>query len=279
MLRRAFCFATYDRARGAFNGEFLAISAEVKYIHENEPVSLIYSTADRQIVDQLIPMTCASGEYRHQCRFPPDSLGLQQDYEYRLAAGDARTRPFKIRVRTAPAIVVDRVDYHYPAYTRMADQSVDQQGDLRRSKARKRPCTPRPTPTSSRRVRRIDLGCTGHGGVEMTATGHSAVGHFVLRLSHDDLSRPEHESYQLRFADVQGQENRRPIRHRIEVIRDLPPDIQILEPPKAEAPVAVAVDGRLPIRLPRRRSGLRAATRAPMGGIGREAAARAIAAG
>ena len=115
----------------AFNGEWLTVSAEVAGIKEDEPVSLIYSTADRQTVDQVVPLTCASGEYRHQCRFPPDKLGLQQDYQYCLVAGDARTRPFKIRVRIAPAIAVDRVDYHYPSYTGLADQSVDQQCDLR----------------------------------------------------------------------------------------------------------------------------------------------------
>jgi len=91
-----------------------------------------------------VPMTQSLGEYRHQCQFPPNKLGLQQDYEYHLVAGDAQTPRYKIDVRIAPAIVVDRVDYHCPSYTGIADQSVERQGDLRAMEGPKSLFTPPP---------------------------------------------------------------------------------------------------------------------------------------
>ena len=93
----------------------------------------------------------------------------------------------------------------------------------------------------------IDLGCTGRRGVRMTADGRTAVGQFTLRLNPDDPSRGQYDSYQLRFSDLQGQENLRPIRYRIEVIRDLPPDVQLVEPQAQET--QVAEDGRLAIKV------------------------------
>ena len=99
-------------------------------MREGEPPLLIYSTADGQSVDQAIPLKRPEGEYRYQCRLPPGNLGLQQDLEYYLTAGDYRTRRYRVDVQIAPAIVVDKVSYHYPAYTGIADQTVERQGDL-----------------------------------------------------------------------------------------------------------------------------------------------------
>ena len=41
--------------------------------------------------------------------------------------------------------------------------------------------------------------------------------------------RPEHECYQVQFTDTAGRTNRRPIRYRIEVTRDLPPEVHLVE--------------------------------------------------
>ena len=142
----------------AFHGDSSIVSAEVAGLREGEQALLIYSTADGQSVDQTIPLTRAEGDYRHQCRFPPGNLGLQQDYDYYLAAGDYRTRRYQIEARIAPAIEFDKVSYHYPAYTGIADQTVSAAGrSCRRSKGRKLRCTRRPTPRSSPARRRSTL--------------------------------------------------------------------------------------------------------------------------
>ncbi len=230
----------------AYYGDSVTVSAELSGLRAGEPAVLMYSTADGQSVDQVIPMTQPEGDYRFQCRLPAGNLGLQQDHAYYLAAGDCRTRRYRIGVQIAPAIVVDKVSYHYPAYTGLPDRSVERQGDLQAIEGTEATLHATANVEIKRGTAEIDLGCTGHQGLRMSAEGCTAAGQLTLRLDPRDVSRPEYDSYQLRFADVQGRENEHPIRHRIEVIRDLPPEVQLVEPQQAEVPLAA--NGKLAIK-------------------------------
>ena len=231
----------------AFHGDTVTVSAEISGLEDNEPVLLIYSTADGQSVDQTIPMKLPDKGFRYECKLPPDKLGLQQDYLYRLTAGDAQTRPFKIEVRIAPAMAVDRVDYHYPPYTGIADQKIERQGDLRALEGTEVTLHATANTDIKRNSAELELGGAARRAVKMTVDGRAATGQFFLRMKADDPAKPQHDAYQIRFADSRGQENLRPIRHRIEVVRDLPPDVQVIEPQKDE--VHVAEDGEAVIRL------------------------------
>ena len=231
----------------AFHGEFITVSAELAGLRDGETPLLIYSTADDQSVDQAVPMTSPKGEYRYQCRLPPGKLGLRQDYKYQLSAGDCRTPVYLIEVRNAPAIVVDKVVYRYPGYTGLADQTLENQGDLRAIEGTEATIHATANTEIKPATAELDLGCTGRRGLRMTADGYKATGSFRLRLSEDDNSTPEYDCYQLRFYDLQGNENTRPVRHRIEVVRDLPPEVQLIEPQEPE--VQVAENGRLKISV------------------------------
>jgi hypothetical protein len=236
----------------AFFGDFVTISAEVLGLKPDEPVSLIYSTTDRSNVDQTILMKQPNGERRYQCQLPADKLGLQQNYEYAIAAGDAKTDRYRISVLIAPTIVVERVDYHYPSYTGLPDKSVERQrdpqaGDLHAIEGTAVTLHATANTEIKPGTAELDWDCTGRAGVKMKSEGSSAEKRIVLTLKADDPSKAEHESYQLRFSDTQGQENRHPIRHHVDVVRDLPPDVQILEPREQET--AVPINGRLAIRL------------------------------
>ncbi len=229
----------------AFHGDRVAISAEVDGLNDGEPVLLYYTTAAGQIVNQAIPMTRPEDGYRHQCKLPPGELGLQQDLEYYLAACDCTTRRFAIDVQTAPAILVDRIEYHYPPYTGIAHRIVEGQGDIRAIEGTE--VTVRATANQEIGRAEIDLDCDGRRGMKMNTDGSTASGRFTLRLNPEDPTRPEHDSYQLRFTDRNRRTNRRPIRHRIEVVHDLPPEVQLVEPRQEEVQLAVA--GRLMIRV------------------------------
>jgi len=230
----------------AYYGDSVTVSAELSGLRADEPVALIYSTADGQSVDQVIPLSLPTGDSRFQCRLPPGNLGLQQDHTYCLSAGDCRTGRYRIVVQIAPAIAVDKVSYHYPAYTALPDRSVERQGDLQAIEGTEVTLHASANVEIKRSTPEIDLGCTGRQGLRMSAEGRTATGQLTLRLDPRDVSRPEYDSYQLRFADVDGRENEHPIRHRIEVIRDLPPDVQLVEPQQTE--VQVPVNGKLPIK-------------------------------
>ncbi len=231
----------------AFHGESVIVSAEITGLNEADAPQLIYSTADGQTVDQSIPLTQSEGEYRHQCQLPPGKLGMQQDIIYYLAAGDCRTERYRVNVQVAPAIVVDSVAYHYPPYTGISDQTVDRQGDLRAIEGTEITIKATANTDIKPGSAEIDLGCTGRQGLRMSVDGRTATGRFTLRLNPKDPALAEYDAYQIRFADLQGRENQ-PIRHRIDVIRDLPPDnVQIVEPKKDD--VQVAVRGKLAIKV------------------------------
>ena len=228
-----------------YHGDKIDVSARVDGLADDEPVTLRYTTADGQTVDATIEMNVPKNKYLYECRLPPSDSGLQQDVEYRIVAGDCRSARFQVEVRTAPAITVDRVEYEYPAYTGLGKRVVERQGDIRAIEGTK--ITVAATANQPIGWAEIDLDCDGRQGLKMRATGQNAVGQFKLRMSTDDPNLPEHDSYQVRFADVDGTVNRRPIRYGIEVIRDLPPQVQLLAPVEEE--VRVPLDGAVDIQL------------------------------
>jgi len=170
---------------------------------------LQYSTADGQSTDQVVPLTKDEGDYRHHCTIPPSSRGFQQHWRYRLAAGDALTRWYDIRVEVPPIIEIESIRYDYPAYTGLPPRTVARQGDIRALEGTRVTIHGR----ANRPMRRaeIDLGCDGRGSVAMKVNQRAAVGSFQLRFSPSDSGRPAHDCYQLRFVDQQGHWNPRPV--------------------------------------------------------------------
>jgi len=230
---------------GSFQGEFVPVSAEVSGLKAGEQVLLYFGTADGEVVDQTIPMTVPEGGYRQRCVLPPGSRGLQQDLWYFLAAGDARSRRYKIEAQINPIITVDRVDYHYPPYTGIPDRSVEREGDIHAIEGTE--ITIHTSANQEIARAEIDLDCKGVGGLPMQVRGDTANGQFTLRMKADEPASPEHREYQLHFVDRHNRENRKPIRYRIEVLRDLPPDVQIVEP--QEENIQLAENGQLEFRV------------------------------
>ncbi len=171
----------------AFHGEFVTVSAEVRGLKEDEPVLLHYSTADGEVVDQVIPMTQEGNAYRHQGKLPADSLGLQQDYRYFISAGDFRTVSYTIQTQIAPDIDVDKIDYHYPHYTGIADRSVERQKEIQAIEGTQ--VTIHATANQPIARAEIDFSGSGMRGIAMKTEERSATGQFTLHMLPDDPTR------------------------------------------------------------------------------------------
>lgn len=228
-----------------FIGEHVEVSAEVRGLKPDESAWLHFSTVDGKTVDQRIALRPEADSIRRRAVLPPGNLGLQQDIVYYLSAGDCRTENYRVVVRVAPDIKVESVRYDFPKYTGLPPRTTLREGDLR---------APLGTQVTIEAVANypiqraeIDLNCTGKPGLRMEVNGDRAVGRFVLRASSAAPDRAEFESYQLRFVDSEGRENPRPIRHRIEVIPDEPPEVEIVAPKEEET--VVPLDGRLEVRV------------------------------
>ncbi|MEI8376535.1 MAG: hypothetical protein WCJ35_27270, partial [Planctomycetota bacterium] len=228
-----------------FNDDRQEIFAQVTGLRDGEEVTLLVSTADRQVVDDRIVMTRIDDANRYRCELPPGSGGFQQDTFYCLVAGDATTQKYKLEVQTAPTIIVDRIDYHFPPYTGQIDRTIKNQGDIKALEGTQ--VTIHATANLDIKEARIDLSCAGLQTLSMKTNGTKAIGQFTLALDSDNAGKAQHDCYQILFTDTNGHSVRRPVRYHIDVDRDLPPDIAIVEPHQED--VAVAEDGQLRIRV------------------------------
>ncbi|HWB08431.1 MAG TPA: hypothetical protein VG826_04375 [Pirellulales bacterium] len=228
-----------------FHDQHLAVSAQIDGVRAGEPITLRYSTVDGQVLARAVPMTKPENGYRFAAELPPDNLGLQQDLEYWIEAGDAFSPHHKIKVDTAPTIVVEEIEYQYPKYSELPPRTVARHGDIQGLVGTR--VTLRAKANQPIRQADLDFECDGRNDLDMQVDGTRATVSFSLVWS-DSLRRPEHESYQLRFRNQDGHENPKPIRYTIEVIRDLPPEVELVEPELDPSKDLVVPAGR-PVRF------------------------------
>jgi hypothetical protein len=226
-----------------FRGQSLPVSAIIDGLATGDVPQVLYTTADRQIVDRGIPLTVPQG-YRHVASLPESKEGLQQDVAYRIEAGDAISGTFRVHVIDAPTIVVDRVEYKYPAYTGMEPYTVEHHGDIKALEGTQ--VTIHGTANQPIKSGYIDFGCDHKPDVKLKVDGKTAKAGFVLSLD-KDRKGPLYDSYQLLITNDRNMENAQPIQHRIEVIADLAPEVAILAPEREE--VSVPLDGQVTIEL------------------------------
>ncbi|MEX2317921.1 MAG: hypothetical protein WD669_12260 [Pirellulales bacterium] len=235
-------------------GEFVDISAEVRGIGDDDPVTLRYTTADGQAVDKVIPMTPAAGGLRFECRLPAAAdatgmLGVGQNLSYRITAGDARSLDFRVIVVAAPSILVQRIEYDYPAYTGEFDRSVVGRGDIRAIEGTR--VTIHARANGPIDEAHVDFDADGRRDLPMTFDGPDAKASFVLALG-DDRQTPRFANYVLRFTNAEGRANREPVKYPIEVLRDYDPEVSLAAPQektldvRLDQTVMIEIDARDP---------------------------------
>ncbi len=229
----------------AFHDEVLTVSAHVRGVRADEQVTLYYTTADHQTVDQPVAMQIPErieGAYRHQATLPPGGVGLRQSVEYHIMAGDTGSPRFRVEVLSAPSIIVERVRYEYPPYTGLAPRQVERQGDLKAIEGTE--VTLEAKANRDIKAAAVDFDCDGRRDLEMATSKdnkRTASTKFVLSIGRNGAPAPT--SYQLRFATGEGHENPQPIRHQIDTFADQPPEVEVAEP--AEDFVELATNGAL----------------------------------
>lgn len=228
-----------------FRGQPIEISAIIDGLASGDVPQVLYTTADRQIVDRGVPLTVPQG-YRHVASLPESKEGLQQDVAYRIEAGDAISGTFHVHVIDAPTIVVDHIEYKYPTYTGRVPNpfTIEHRGDIKELEGTQ--VTIHATANQPIKSGSIDLGCDHKADIKLKIDGKSATAGFVLALD-KDRKGPLYDSYQLLITNDRSMENAQPIQHRVEVIADLAPEVAILAPEREE--VSVPLDGQVTIEL------------------------------
>ena len=196
-----------------------------------EEVTLFYSTADRRFVDEPLRMQRADDDLpRYRTRLTGEGgQGLLNDVTYYVAAGDARSPEYRIRVNQPPSAAVTEVQYDYPRYMGLP-VAVQQESTIDAWEGTR--VTIRATPNMP--VKRAVVYCTDQESPRETAES------YPMGLRGDVLEA----SWQLKFRDVgdharfyfvqvwneRDQKDPRPTMHRIKIREDLKPEITLIHP-------------------------------------------------
>ncbi|TWT42461.1 hypothetical protein [Botrimarina hoheduenensis] len=227
-------------------GQSIEISARVLGTASDEPVELIYTTADGRLRNARLAMrTTEDNLTRYRLSLPADvgteaALGLQSNITYRIEAGDARSETYRLTVQAAPTIAPTSVSYDYPDYTGYADRLSEGSGDLRAIEGTRVTLFVRANlPIESAQV---DRGADGTPDVLMKKIeGVNATAEWTLaRTAEASGSAPEVSSYVLRFSTPDGQANADPPRYQIETLADLAPEVRLIAP--ADETLTVGLD-------------------------------------
>lgn len=91
-----------------------------------EDVTLLYTTADQQFVDEPIVMReVEPGLKRYRCILKgATGEGLLQNQSYRIVAGDASTRTYEITVSQPPSATVTALQYSFPDYMELPPENA-----------------------------------------------------------------------------------------------------------------------------------------------------------
>jgi len=234
-----------------YQGQTVAINAQIEGARERDVVELIYTTADGQTVDAVVPMASTAGVL-FASQLPPgpsDAGGLQQDITYRVKAGDSESPQYRLHVLPSPRIDVERVELHFPGYTKKPQQILEKQGDIRAVEGTRVVVHAKANQEISSAY--IEFDPTADSSARRTATtamkaeGTTATGEFRLERLRDGAAR--HTSYRVRFVSPAGMKDEGPTLHRIEAIADLAPEIEVLAP--MERRLELPVDRTLKVEL------------------------------
>ncbi|MBO7688500.1 MAG: aminoglycoside phosphotransferase family protein, partial [Kiritimatiellae bacterium] len=97
-------------------------------------VRLIWSSADRRLVDQVVPMQSVGGQL-YELTFPPEGTGMTESILYRIAAGAGRyesfSETFRLEVRPPLTFDVEKLELTPPPYTGAGTVTQEANGTIR----------------------------------------------------------------------------------------------------------------------------------------------------
>lgn len=234
------------------HGENAKIAARISGLSSSDRVIIRYSSRDGSIVDREVPMLATTDNVYFEALLPAreDSAegkansmgGMTQDLEYCVIAGDAETPIYQLIVTTAPTIIVSKVEYQYPAYTKLPPRFAEMQGDLQAIEGTTATIYATTSHPLASAVIGLDIDpktATASQSSSMQTTGDNTAT-FPLKLElRPGTGEARPANYSLRFTTKGQLASQHPIVHRVEVLRDLAPEVQLLEPklPLVELPL------------------------------------------
>ncbi|MBB76385.1 MAG: hypothetical protein CMJ75_17910 [Planctomycetaceae bacterium] len=233
--------------RAAYQGHFVTIGAGISGIGNDAPVELQYSSVDGQLVNQTLPMQWNAETQQHEATLPPTSSGIQASLVYSIRAGDVLSTEYLLEVTPTPVITVQSVDYEFPDYTRLPKQTIVGNPHIQAVAGTQITIHAQANQKVDSAVIELFSRDTKTGGSPraMRCDQDRCEGGFRLVDNHNgELQLSE---YGIRFRNLGGERNQEVIRYRIDVLRDLVPEIEILNPKSRE--IELPEDGTQQIEI------------------------------
>ena len=220
--------------RPAYQGHFVTIGTGISGIGRDAPVTLQYASLDGQVVDQTLPMEWNEDTRQYAATLPPTTSGIQFSLTYSIQAGDIVSQQYVLEVTPTPVITVQRVDYEFPAYTRLPTQTIVGNPHIQAVEGTQITIHAQANQPIKSAVIELFSNAPETAGSPraMRSDQDRCVGKF--RLPNNREGELQLHEYGIRFHNLDGESNPEVIRYPIDVLRDLAPEIEILNPKSRE---------------------------------------------
>ena len=233
--------------RAAYQGHFVTISAGISGIGSDDQVTLEYASLDGQLVDQTLPMVWNAKTQQREATLPPTNSGIQFSLHYSIRAGDVVSPRYVLEVTPTPVITVERVDYEFPEYTRLPKQTIVGNPHIQAVEGTQITIHGQANQKINSAVIELFSSAPEFAGSPraMRCDQDQCEGRFRLPDSRNGDFQVS--QYGIRFRNLDGERNQEVIRYRVEVLRDLVPEIEILNPKLRE--IELPEDGKQEIEI------------------------------
>jgi hypothetical protein len=210
-------------------GSMLEIKAQVRGLQAIDTVQVRYETTDGQLVDQKIPMEAETEGLFYRLRLGSGSNGIHQDLRYWVEAGDAVAGPYAVTIQPIPLVAIDRVEYVYPAYTRLAPRVVPGDGRIEAIEGTR--VTIQGRSNQPLQKARVEIDPVMEQGEFVRAStiydvrieDVGMVCDWLLQLDSQRAS-PTLSSYRIKATNPLGESNLNPVIYPIKVLGDIAPE-------------------------------------------------------
>ncbi|MEZ6152026.1 MAG: hypothetical protein R3C09_18135 [Pirellulaceae bacterium] len=216
-------------------GKPLQVAVAVKGLRHDEPVNVRFSTLDGQLQNQRRQLSASIEGFRYQGDVATSGTGVEQPLDYWIEAGDAQLGPFRVTISPLPAVVLQSIELQYPPYTRLPKRSINDD-QVEAVEGTRATITARANQTLQRGRLEINptLDATGElvradRFLDMTSNQRQLQATVPLLLD-SERNNPTRIEYRIRGTNHRGDSNARPITHKISVLADVPPEVDLLGP-------------------------------------------------
>ncbi|MDO4569065.1 MAG: hypothetical protein Q4D38_01610 [Planctomycetia bacterium] len=213
-----------------YQNQSVEINARIENLRENERAEVLYSTADELILDEPIVLR-ESGQNLYSCRIAPAG-GIQQNSTWRIEAGDASSRVFRIEVLPPLDIQVEKIVVTPPVYLDIPPFEQNS-GDLKIYEGSEVLLLARANETirhAELSARSLQTGARENFTLKKISNDTVQL-QFSLPRSNSNLTTDVWK-YTLRFQNPVGVWSENPLERQIEVLSDEAPLLKILDAPE-----------------------------------------------